>query len=189
MSEKSEQELSNELGEGLEAFILSITRASKLVEGTVSEIDADPNDPESAFNCSVLVGQTTFSNVPLRVLLSTQSSFIEVPVLNTNCLMLFRDGNQGRPQLLMVDQVDQFLINNNKTVFNKGNNNGMVLLMPLLTAINNLQKLMNEFINTYNSHTHNVTAVGSPTGPAIPLENSTSEITVQQDLENTKILQ
>eukprot|EP01037_Dinobryon_pediforme_P011474 gene11474-11570_t len=61
------------------------------------------------------------------------ASLYEIPVINTGCLVTFRDGNINLPQIIAIDQVDQLLINCKTLVqYNKGNLGGMVKVIDLL---------------------------------------------------------
>jgi hypothetical protein len=88
-------------------------------------------------------------------------------------------GNNGKP-----------LLNANKITLNGGNNGGMVLLMPLLQAINDLQSNFNDLRMAFVAHAH----TGVTTGPGVSGTTTTPppnrmKLTRKKDLENTKITQ
>jgi len=56
------------------------------------------------------VTDTKYYDVPLKVLIGTQASFVEIPAVNSNCTICFRDNNIQRAQLYQVDQCAKILI-------------------------------------------------------------------------------
>lgn len=115
----------------------SLIRASIVTEGKIVSVD------ETAFTCIVSLqstnsdGSTTNTNyydVPLKVLIGSQASLIEIPAVNSDCTLCFRDNNIQRPQLYQIDQCSKILIkigdktlqvDTNGFVFN-GGSTGMV---------------------------------------------------------------
>lgn len=175
-----------QLARSLVKFVKNICRAYVLIDGTIIKVNDN-------FTVDIKVQGTTISNVPTKVLIGSQASIYEIPVINTKCLVKWRDGNRGLPQIDSFDQVDKLLINCASLVeFNGGDNGGMVLVNNLVTKVNNLENLLNNLISLYNAHTHLLTLT-SGTGTAAPTashENgSISPITKASDLENTKITQ
>lgn len=167
--------------------VLGITRHHVVIDGVVKSVDRDK------FTCSVMVGGdkgSEFFQVPLKVSIGTRGSLIEIPVLNTDCLLFFRDGNLGRPQLLWADIIQDWLINcEGNVIFNEGELGGMVKVISLTEKLNNIENLLNGFIDSYNTHTHPVTATGSPTGVPVVPETGTLTPTERTDIENKKIQQ
>jgi hypothetical protein len=170
--------------------IQNVTRAHVVVDAVVVNVD----DALTDFVCDVQVGTgentSTYYAVPIAVLIDQQASVIEIPNLNSNCLLMFRDGNIGRPQILKSDSIKQLLINctgNNGVVFNGGKLGGLITISDLVTKLNNLENFCNELAGIYNSHTHEVVSVGSPTGPVVPLDENTLTLTKQSDIEDTTI--
>ena len=70
---------------------------------------------------------------------------------------------------------------------NGGAHGGLVQVAPLVQRLNQMDAALNALRTAFNAHTHAVVAVGSPTGPAVPLDSGASTPTTRQDLENTKI--
>jgi hypothetical protein len=120
-----------QLQEALLRFVKNELMGCGCVLGTIASVDT------SKFTCVVTVGDNTHSNVPLRVLIGSQASVIEIPVVNSNCEIIFRDAKFNQPQLLFVDQVDQLLINCKTLVqYNGGLLGGMVKAKVLQTQSN-----------------------------------------------------
>lgn len=156
-----------------------------LIDGTVTAINDD-------FTVDVLLQGTTYSSVPTKVLMGSQASIYEVPVLNSACLVKFRDGNRGLPQIDSFDQVDKLLINCQSLVeFNGGDKGGIPLSPNVSQRLNNIENFINTFIPIYNNHTH-ILALTSGTGTAaitVSQETGTLIPTKPSDIENTKITQ
>ena len=185
------------------------TRASVIIEGVISEID------ESAFTCTVDIVaninggpiNTSYSDIPLKVLKNSQASIIEIPVIGSNCLICFKDNDVTRPQLLMNDTCSKLLIKIGDTTaefntgkdsngndiagiqFNGGSNYGLVLVDKLITKINTLENTLNTFMNTtFNTHTHAVPSLGTSLVP-VPLNTVSLNLTKKEDIQNKKITQ
>jgi hypothetical protein len=191
MTDKKRNSIS-EFGVSLKRMILNYLRAN-LVDGIITEVDT------VKFTCSVKTQLTEFHNVPLRVLISSQASFIEIPKLQTNCLMTFRNMNTGRPQLFSVHESEKTIltvgsssleITDSLFNFNTGSLGGLVKVNDLLTKINNLEYTLNALIDKFNSHTHpGVSSGSSSTAPTTSQEGGRITPTQLNEIENTKIKQ
>lgn len=191
MQEGDRNELSLELSQAMNKWLKNSQRAMVIIDGVVTAVNDN-------FTCDITVQGVPYTNVPICVKIGTQASLYPIPVVNTACLVTWRDGNRGLPQIINFDQVDkyyikvgQLFIDADKTTFNGGSNDGMVLLNPLLSAINDLQNIVNDLISKYNSHTHILT-LSSGTGTAAPTTTQETGVltpTQKSDIENTKITQ
>ncbi len=68
----------------------------------------------------------------------------------------------------------------------------MVLVNPLVTKVNNLEKLVNDLITQYNGHTHILTLTSGTGTAATTLSQETGKInpiTQAKDIESTVITQ
>lgn len=169
----------------LSKMIKNFLRAHVLIDGVVTAVNDN-------FTVDLTIQTITYSNVPTKVLIGSQASIFEIPVVGSACLVKWRDGNRGLPQIDSFDQVDQWLLNPNKTVFNGGENGGMVLVNPLVTKVNNLENLINDLILKYNSHTHILTLTSGTGTAAATLTTETGSInpiTQAKDIESTVITQ
>lgn len=168
-------------GNALLRVIVGLIRNNN-VDGTVVDVD------EAAFTATIKVGEVNFYAVPLRVLVSSQASFVEVPKVGTQCAVTFRDANMGRPYILEVHECSKILykvgastceVSPDAWIFNGGTLGGMVKLEAILSAVNRIE-------DKFNSHKHSgVTSGGSLSGPP----DSTISNTSRGDIENTKIKQ
>jgi hypothetical protein len=166
--------------------IKAVTKYGHICDGIIEAVD------ETEYTADVKLdidGSPIYYNVPLSVLIGSVGGFVPVPTIGSNCLLTFRDGNKGRPQLLFCDQIDKLLINCNIVQFNDGQLGGMVEVIKLVEKINNIENLLNGFIALYNTHVHEVTAVSSPTLPTTSVEGGSLTPTQRSDIENTKITQ
>lgn len=133
-------------------------------------------------------GNPTYFEVPLKVMKNSQASVIEIPALNSNCIICFRDGNAGRPQILFVDRVLKFLVNCNSIVFNNGSNGGLVNVVDVVKAynasqddVNNLKNLIGSWVPVSGDGGASLkTTLATWTGT--PLHK-----TVRKDIEDTKV--
>ena len=179
----------NELATVLEQWGKNLTRPCILIDGIVKTVD------ETKFTCSIEVNLATFNDVPLKVITNTQSSFIEIPKVNTDCLLRFKDNNINCPQLISVHECEKILIKVGASTlditdglfeFNGGANDGLVLINSLVGKINRLE-------NAFNHHMHPTAAIGSPSLPLVFPPNidiiPISPLTSKSNLENTKITQ
>lgn len=173
----------NELGESFTAFVKAMGRGYVLYDATVNAVD----EQQFTADCE-LPDNTIFHDVPLKVVTGAQASVVEIPVVGTNILMMFRDGNISRPQVMMTHKVDKLLFTCNKVQFNEGQLGGIVKVITLTEKLNNIENAFNDHIQEYNTHTHNVTAVGSPTGPTIPESTEHLTPTEQSEIEDTTII-
>ena len=166
--------------------IKATTKYSNICDGTIIAVD------ETAYTADIQLdidGQPVYYAVPLSVLIGSVGGFVTIPVIGSDCLITFRDGNKGRPQLLFCNQIDKLLVNCNLVQFNGGENGGMVEVLKLVDRLNKVENLLNSFFTLYNSHTHVVSSVGAPTALPVPLETQTLTPTQRGDIENTKITQ
>jgi len=176
-------EESNELGESLINFVKHMVRGHVIYEGTVIDVDS------VNFTADCNINGVTFYAVPLKVVTGSQASFVEIPSVGANVLLSFRDGNIQRPQIISIDKSDKLLITMSTLVqFNQGQLGGLVDVIALTTKLNNIENLLNNLITLFNTHTHNVTAVGSPTGPSILQESGTLTPTQRANIEDTTII-
>lgn len=170
--------------------IKQVTRGGCVVEAVVVSVD------ETAFTCDVTVNNsqgelpTTYFDVPLRVLTGSQASVVEIPELNTQCIICFRDSNIGRPQILMIHKALKILVICDQVVFNNGTLGGMVKLNDLVAKLNTLESDINTLKAAFSSW------VVVPNDGGAALKTAATSWYSQQlqptkavDLENPKIKQ
>lgn len=174
----------SELEDVFRRAVKIIVRDHVFVDGVVTSVDQDK------FTADVMIGDTPFYDVILRVLVSSQASVIEIPKVNSPCVIGFRDGNTSRPQMIFVHDVDTLLIKCEQVTFNDGNLGGMVKVEDLVTRLNNVENDVNNLKTVFTSWT----PVPNDGGAALKAAVSTwageqLEVTVKEDIENPKIKQ
>jgi hypothetical protein len=186
----------SQLADDLFLAIKRVTRGAVVVEGTIVSVD------ESAFTCDVSINvgndtPETHFDVPLRVLVNNQASVVEIPEINSECLLCFRDSNIGRPQILTVQKALKILvlcndiqISSDKVVFNNGTLGGMVKLNDLVSKLNTLESDINTLKAAFSAW------VVAPGDGGAALKTATGawyghqlQPTQPADLENPKIKQ
>jgi hypothetical protein len=184
-----------DFGNALTRLIWGIIRYASITDGIIKSVD------EEKCTCEVLCNKTTYTGVPLRVLISSKSSVLEIPKVNTNCLLTFRDINNSRPQLFQVHECEKLLykvgnttmdITSDGIIMNGGNNGGLPILEKINDNLNAL-KAYSEAINTALPAAF--TAIGA--GPsangasgASSFQGAMAGMTINlSDMENTKIKQ
>jgi hypothetical protein len=130
--------------DGLMRFGKMMTIGSILIEGNIISVDEDN------FTCVVGIKTgdtvTNYNNVPLKVLIGSQASLIEIPTVGTDCTMCFRDNNIQRPQLMQVSQCDKVIVTIGKSIFYV-DETGFKLNNDTKGLKKTLQDLINELIN------------------------------------------
>lgn len=186
-----EEDLESQLGEAFVRATAVLTRHLQISDGKVTFVDATGDSP--SYTCEIQVGTgadlATYQDIPLRVLTGSRASIVEVPVLGSRCMICFRDGNMGRPQLFAVDQVDQLLLNCGQVVVNDGKLGGLINIEDLVTRLNNVEKDINTLKTAFNTWVTvpNDGGAALKAGAATWSGNPLTE-TVKEDMEDTKFL-
>lgn len=152
----------------LSKFLANHTRAFVTIDGTVKKVNDN-------FTCDVEINGVIYSNVPIAVNIGNQSSLYQIPVIDTNCLMTFRDGHRGLPTIVSFDQVQKLLINCTELVeFNKGLKGGIPETPSLVQRLNLIELKVNTILDLLKGITI----------PSTPFPFGT-EFTAIQDLTET----
>lgn len=178
----------SELSDAMVRAIKAATRGHIIVDGIILTVD------ETAFTSSVQIGDSTDVaiqyDVPLRVLVSQQASVIEIPKVGTKCIICFRDGNSGRPQILSIHEALKILVNCDNIIFNNGSLGGLVKVEDLVTRLNNIEQDINSLKNAFTSWTPVPNDGGAALkGAASTWSGQQLTPTEKSDIENTKIKQ
>ena len=120
------------------------------------------------------------SEFTARLMASVDDGMLIVPVVGSTVVVSSSDFVTGA--VVQYSGVDYISIRG-------GDLGGLVKVITLTQKLNNLENKLNSLILKYNTHTHNVTAVGSPTGPGLQPETGQLTPTQRSDIENDKILQ
>jgi len=156
--------------EDLSKMIATHTRAAN-IDGIVYD---DPD--ETKFTCTVQIPTTEalIYNVPLRVLISSQSSFIEIPKKGTACVLTFRDMNESRPQILEVHECKKIICSISNAGFTIDATG-----FKIINGSSGLKKTLSDLIDAVNLLT-----VPTGTGPSGTPINATTFTNIKTDLDN-----
>lgn len=178
-----------ELQEALLRMIRVASRNHCVIEGVITDFDNE------AFTCTVQCGDgentIEFSDVSLEVLVGSQASFTLLPVIGSDCLLVFRDGHQDRPQMLKIDQVDIIQANpKTKFIHGTGEDGGL----PLSSKVAEEENKAQNDLNTLKDLISGWTPVSGDGGASLKLLLTTwfsdrITPTKQSDIESTTVFQ
>lgn len=168
--------------------VKGIVRFCTIIEGVVKSVDT------SQYLCSVQIGGdqgATYYDIPLKVQTGVRASIVEIPVVGSECIMGFRDGNDGRPQLLWAETIKDWLINCDGTViFNEGNLGGMVKVNDMVSRLNFVEKDINTLKTAFSAWVVSTGDGGAALKAAAAVWYSQQLTpTKKADIENPKIKQ
>ena len=159
-------------------YLAGVNREDKVYsfDAIVNNVDESKRTCE----CQIVSGkvQNVLDNV--RLMASVDDGVLIVPALGSNVTIII--SNFTDPYITSYSEVE-------KIVLRGGDLGGLVKIVELTSKLNNLENAVNDLISKFNSHTHNVTAVGSPTGPNLAPEETTLQPTIQDEIENKSITQ
>lgn len=147
MIDNSEEE--DQMADAFIRAVGALQRNAYVIDGIVTAVGYPQN-----YTCTVTIGTApdtpvTLPPVLMRVLSTSQASFLEIPAVGSNCIICFRDGKAGRPQLLWVDKADKLLLNYGLIQANGGNNGGMINVEPAVTRYNLIENDVNSLKNAF----------------------------------------
>lgn len=181
------QDNSNQAATMLTNMFRQFATTGSCRQGTITEVDKDTN------TCTVEVetteGQTIqFSDVPLRVL-SIESNFIVYPAIGSDCYIGFYGGSTNSPVVIGFQNAESVAISGQTDIsldseqitLNGGENGGLINIQDLTSKLN-------ELVNAFNNHTHQITGVqpGSGSVTAPPVMSPASTFTAS-DYEDTTV--
>lgn len=149
---------------------------TKLIDATVNSVD------ETARTCeaTALTGKVGDIIPDVRLMSDADDGVLLIPTVGstiTVAISVFADvimvGCSGLDKIILMG----------------GDLGGMVKAIDLVIRLNKLENAYNDLVSKFNTHTHNVTATGAPTGPSLLPEPNTLALTVRADIENENILQ
>lgn len=174
----------SDISEAFRNAVFALVRNYVTVEGTIDAVYTDSNTAD------VDIGGAVFQNVPFCILIDGSTvGDLELPQVGSDCLMSFRDGSLQRPQIVKINLGTERKMNYPLFEFNGGENGGIPMTPPLVNILNLFVNAVNQIVSLFNSHTHNVTAVGAPTGPPLVLDDNSLDPVQNSDIENPKITQ
>lgn len=141
---------------------------------TVDSVD----EPNRQCDCTPIGSDSTTSLPGVLLCAENNNGLVVFPHVGSTVIVALSTRNTAF--VLMYSDVD-------KVQFMDGSFGGMVKVIDLVTQLNNVQNLLNQFITIYNTHTHAVS--GAATAVPNQVETSTVTPTVRSDIENTLITQ
>lgn len=143
------------------------------IDAAVKSVD------EKARTCIVVATSGKAGNeFTARLMASVDDGILIVPAIDSTVVVSGSDF--VAPSIVQYSEVE-------KIILRGGDLGGLVKVIELTKKLNNLENKLNSLITKYNTHTHNVTAVGSPTGPGLQPETGTLTPTQRTDIENKSI--
>ena len=127
--------------------------------------------------CERISGGSAIIN-DVHLMASIDDGFLVIPEIGSTVSIITSD--QTDPFICQYSGVEQI-------IFRGGDLGGLVMIKPLVDKINALENKLNSLLIKFNTHTHNVTGIGAPTGPNILQEVGAIVITKIIDLENKNI--
>jgi hypothetical protein len=122
-------------------------------------------------------------NMPVfdaKLMAANGNGFLIVPKVGSEVSVLL--SNKNTPFICQYSDIDIMCLNGK----DKG---GVPIVESLVDRLNKIENRFNNFLtSSYNTHTHLVTYVNSPTAVPNALDTSTLTPTVKSDIENTKVL-
>lgn len=179
----------HELEQSFTGAVNALTRHFVVTDGTVVDVDTEK------FTVNIQVGDSpdaVLFNVPIKVLKGSQASVIAMPKIGSACTFSFRDGNMGRPQLVDVDQVQDFYITTaGNTIFNAGTLGGMVKARELQTQSNLDKEILQAMLDILTGPPIDEPGNGAPSALQIALRAALigKSPGTWDNLENPKITQ
>jgi hypothetical protein len=149
---------------------------------TVNSVDTS----ERTCEVTPLNGKADLFDVRFQAELSLNVGLFIEPKVNSTVLVAFINSVQAA--VVMCSEIENIYIDTyGDTIFNGGQNDGMVKVGDLVTKLNNLENKVNDLVTWTSTHTHTgVTPGPGSTGTAVGIVGTLTP-TQQSDLENTKV--
>ena len=133
----------------------------------------------------------------VQLMASVDDGMLMIPVIDSTVLVAYSTYNRSFICLYSAISKVYFITGNSsyqmidgKSTFNDGSYGGMVQVANLVTKLNNLENVVNDFVTKFNSHTHAL-ALSSGTGtsaPTVTPEPTVLVATQRADIENTTVV-
>lgn len=138
-------------------------------------------------NCVAISGNGITELPNVQLMADVDDGFLLVPAEGSTVIVSFSKRNE--PYVAMFSAIDKVLMTANNFQFNDGSYGGLTRTDVLTEKINNLENLLNDLIEKYNTHTHPGVSSGSSTSaPTVLQEDQTITPTVRQEIENTTVI-
>lgn len=163
-----------------------------IVECTVTDVDI----PSRTCSCTSIGGSAIVEINNVQLMAAVDDGFFLIPSIDSTVFVVY--SKRVLPTILLFSQIDQAIIIAGSTTvtikdgslqFNDGSFGGLIKIEDLVKKLNNIEKLVNDLVTKFNSHTHILT-LSSGTGTAAPTvtqEGQTLTPTQKEDIENSTI--
>lgn len=129
---------------------------------TVDEV----NEDERTCKVTPVNGGVAVFGVRLQAIKDNNQGLVVIPSVNSQVVVTFLNKQTG--YVALHTDVDKIFSDSPLFEFNGGDNGGLVNIEDLVSAINSLQDAHNDFVTTFNTHTHNAPQAPSGTIPTTP---------------------
>jgi len=129
-------------------------------------------------SCQVVSGQANNIISNVRLMAAVDDGVLIIPEVESSVCLIISDKTE--PYISQYSEVK-------KIILLGGELGGLVKVIELTEKLNNLENKVNSLLTVYNTHTHNVTAVGAPTGPNLSPEPGQLVVTDRDNIENKSI--
>jgi hypothetical protein len=134
--------------------------------------------------CTPISNHLTGDIINVKLMAEVDDGILLIPVIGSTVIVAHSKRNE--PFVAVFSGIQSiFIIAVGSIQFQGGEYGGIVRVGDLVTKLNNLENLVNDFIAKYNVHTH--IASGSATSPTVARETTILTPTVRHDIENTSI--
>lgn len=165
----------------------------QLVQAEVDSVN------EAARTCDVttISGKESTAIEGVKLMASLDDGILFLPTVGSTIFISYSTFNV--PYVSLFSQVDKVLfvagstalqMIDGKLMLNDGSYGGLIEVEQLVTKLNNLENLVNDLVQKFNSHTHILT-LSSGSGTAAPTaapETTILQQTQRNDIENTTIV-
>lgn len=132
-------------------------------------------------NCTAVDGKAEVDFPSVQLMAEVDDGELKIPTVGSTVLIAYSE--YVLPFVLMYSSIDSI-------IFMGGDLGGMVKVIDLTTKLNNLENLVNDLVEKYNSHVHSgVTTGGGVSGATDLIESTTLMPTDRADIENINITQ
>jgi hypothetical protein len=145
----------------------------KLLQCNVNSVDLS----NRTANVTTITGTTNLTFDAL-ITAGISDGIVITPEVNSMVFVLM--SKYTLPFIVTFSDITQFDIMG-------GEFGGLVKVVELTEKLNNLENKVNEIINTFETHTHNVTAVGAPTSPTSTPVAGTLTPSTRDEIENINV--
>ena len=140
-------------------------------------------------DCTTVDGHTEYDLPNVKLMAVVDDGLLIEPVIGSSVMVIF--SQIVEPFICQYSEIQNItIIAANKTQLNDGSYGGLIRVIDLVTKLNNLEDLVNDLVEKFNSHTH-ILALSSGTGTAAVTANPETTVledTVRSDIENSMIV-